>query len=297
MPKIVVTQDLNLSQEQIKRLENLGELTLYNQIASSHEELIQRCLDADIVCARKTDLESVYSYLSNVFISAPFVEVGWANRELLKARHITIANAPGCNKEAVSEWVIGMLINMFRKLPESINANYTPTQQHTLSLAERKVCILGVGNIGSRVGQMCNALGMNLVFFKRGDNLISKTNSVDVVINCLNRNESTEKLLNQEFFSKLKTGAYFISIADPHTFEPQALFNIIDAKQLGGVALDASVVSVYGKDFYAKCKDHPKIYITSTIAARTDITARNANDIMISNIEAWLQGKAQNIIG
>jgi len=52
-------------------------------------------------------------------------------------------------------------------------------------LAGKNVTVLGKGNIGSRVGKLCEAFDMNVSYFKRGDNLLETVKNADFVANCL----------------------------------------------------------------------------------------------------------------
>jgi len=88
-----------------------------------------------------------------VVISVPFVDVSWGDLKIIKKNEITLLNSPGCNKHAVSEWIIGMIINMLRDLPNSIHSTETLHEKSTLGLKDKRIVILGKGNIGKQVGK------------------------------------------------------------------------------------------------------------------------------------------------
>jgi len=111
-----------------------------------------------------------------VFFALSFVGIGFFDKEKLKANNITVSFCPGCNKDAVSEWIIGMIINLLRDLPEMINNTTLPKgviPKETSGLTNKRVTIFGKGNIGSRVGKICEALDMQVNYFTRNDNLIN----------------------------------------------------------------------------------------------------------------------------
>jgi len=285
--KIVIPENLELSEEQIDKLNNLGDVKIYIDNPKDSEEWLERVKGADIIGARKASVENNYQELRDVFISCPFVDIGWADEEILAKNNIKIKNSPGCNKESVSEWIIGMMINLFRELYKDIKTQDFNNDQNTTGLFNKKVCILGSGNIGSRVGKICEALEMKVSHFKRGDDLLAKTTSQDIVINCLGTNKSTENLLDKKFFNNLKKDSFFISVSSKKLLDLKAMFEAIDNEALKGVALDKSIIKSEDEPLYQEIKKRDKV-ILARIAARTDITLKTANDIMVKNIEEYL---------
>ncbi|MFA6073727.1 MAG: NAD(P)-dependent oxidoreductase [Candidatus Woesearchaeota archaeon] len=299
MTKIVVAGGLNFYPDQIERLNKLGDMIYYSDCASTHEEWLERVKDADIICSGKFGLLQKVYELNNKFITVPFVAVSWANIAKLKERNITLANAPGCNKYAVSEWIIGMMINLFRKLPELINTLKPNTTDTVISgLKDKEVCILGRGNIGNRVGTVCEALEMQVTYFKKGDNLKDKTTNADVIIDCLGQNSTTKNILNKDFFFSLKKGAFFITVTGTEIYDTDAIISALDNNILAGAAMDAGSIPIGDtkNPYYLKLQQHPKILSTPHIAFNTDVTARIANDIIIDNVESYLKGHPKNII-
>ena len=298
--KIVVTQGIDLYPEQKERLKVLGEVKIYNDLAKTPEEWLNRCKDFDIICTGKFGLQQKIYELKNVFISLPFVGVGWLDKEKLEKRNIKVAYSPGCNKDAVSEWIIGMMINLLREFPRYINIKNLPEHilpKRTLGLTGKKVCVLGAGNIGSRVGKICESFGMEVIFFLRGNNLLQSVKDADIVINCLSQNPTTLKLLDDKFFSELKDGSYFISVTSPTIYDLEALLSRL-GKNIAGAAIDAADAQIGNTNdpFYKKLLQNDIVLATPHIAFNTDVTARVANDIMINNIEAYLEGKQINLL-
>ncbi len=120
--KIVVIQNMDFYPDQLERLKALGEVTLYDERAESPEEWLERCKGFDIICTGNTGLKEKIYELKDVFISLPLVGVGWIDKNKIKERNIAVSYSPGCNKDAVSEWIVGMMINILRKLPQFLNA-------------------------------------------------------------------------------------------------------------------------------------------------------------------------------
>jgi len=301
MPRIVITQDLGLSPENINRLKGLGDVKFYNNHAKTPEEWIERCQGADIICTGKLGLKQKYQELKDVYISLPFVGVGFFDKKILKERNIIVSNAPGCNKDGVSEWIIFMLLNLFREFYNVINVNSMDSGRPkavTKSLAKKSVCILGKGNIGSKVGRVCEAFDMKVSYFTRGMNLIDTIKEADAVINCLATNEDTLGLLDRDFFFSFKKGSYFINVCDYVIYDINALIDALDQKIIERAAIDAMGIQVgdTSDSFYQKILAHNKIIATPHIAWGTDVNDELGNKMIIDNIEAYINGNPINLI-
>lgn len=300
MQKIVVTQDLGLNEEERERLNNLGEVKYYDDFPKTEDVWLERCKSADIICSGKFGLKLKYQELKNTFLSLPFVATDFLDKNKLKERNIQVSNCPGCNKEAVSEWIIGMVLNLFRDLPNWINKSELETKipKETKGLVGKNITILGKGNIGTKVGQICEALEMNVRYFTKGDNLIESIKDADIVVNVLSSNKETDGLLDKDFFNSFKKNSYFINITSSKTYNIDAMLNALDNDILAGVADDCASIQngdVYDP-YYIRLANHPKVLATPHIAYNTDETDRKANKMMIDNIEVYLKGKPINLI-
>ena len=301
-PKIVTTKDLNFYEDQIERLNTLGDVTYYSDDPKSTDEWLERCKGADIICTGRFGLKSdKLCELKNVFISLPFVGAAFLDREKLKENNIVISNAPGCNQEAVTEWIIGMILMYFRnlqKLTRVTNLSKDEILKTAESLYNKKITILGAGHIGTQLRKICESLGMKVTLFKRGDDLLKSVKNADIIANCLPVNNTTVGLLGKRFFSSLKKGSFFVSSSPHQIYNIDALKDALDKDILIAAADDTASANVgdVNEPDYKKLLDHPKILVTPHIAWNTDSDRRKGNDIMIDNIEAWINKKPINLI-
>ncbi|MBU1203192.1 hydroxyacid dehydrogenase [Patescibacteria group bacterium] len=301
MKKIVITHDLGLSSEDMGRLKSLGDVVVYDSRPSSVDEWLERVKGANIICSGISGLKDGYKDLKNVFISLPMVGYSYLDKEILEKNNIKVANSPGCNKDAVAEWIVGMVINLLRDLLFFVDNNSLPKDkapQATRSLVDRKILILGKGNIGTRVGEICEALKMKVSFFKRGDNLIDKVKGQEIIVNCLSANDSSVNLLDENFFNALEKGIFFVSVSNNTVYNAKSMFKALDNGKIYRAAIDEGTMPAGATDdeYYQKLLNHPKILATPHIAYNTDYTDKLGNKIMIDNIEAYLNNKPINLI-
>lgn len=301
MKKIVVTNNQNFTPAQKKRLDALGDVTYYDTLPENADEYLARIEGADIVCSGTAGLKDAYAQIKNKYITVGFVSVAFVNLEILAKNNVKISNAPGINQHAVSEWIVCMLLLAMRHFDEVINSEQvvrTNNKKIQKGLAGKKVAILGYGNIGKRVEKLTLAFDMKVNVFKRGDNLYDCVREADVVIDTLSDNLSTRKLLDQEFFSAMKHGSSFISVTRGEILDEDALLRSLDDKHLDRAFLDCASIPVGDANdmYYQKLRRHPQVFVTPHIAYNSEMSNELGNEVMIDNVEAWIEGSSQNIL-
>jgi phosphoglycerate dehydrogenase-like enzyme len=296
MTKIVVL-GANPNDSQKKRLEALGEVK-YLPSPSSSDELVKQVAGANILYSDGAFLLDSLHKLKNVFVTYPYIELGVFNSEELKKNGVLVANAQGGNRPSIIEWVMFMVLSLFRKFSPMVRATGNITVELQESLNEKKVLIVGKGSIGTKIAIPCEAFGMKVDFFERGDDLRVKLADADIVINALNCNSTSKNLLDEKFFMSLKKGAYFVSFVRQYTYSLDGLLKSIGAGIVGGAAVDCDPEK-FGdttNEFYQKALSNPKILVTPHVAWSTKQAIVNGAEVAVQNIEAFIAGKPQNIL-
>ncbi len=303
MPKIVVTNNQYFTPAQKKRLDSLGEVTYHDKLPSSGREYIEIVRGADIICSGTAGLQDAYADLKDVYVTVGFVSVAFVDTEIMKNNRVTISNAPGCNRHAVSEWIIWSMLNLFRKFNTALNREENYRKDGNLpplyeSLADKNLVILGAGNVGRQVGKLAQAFDMKVNYYKRGDNLLDSVKEADVIVDTLSSNPSTHKILDSKFFKSLKKGSYFVSVTRAEVTDQDAMLKALDGGILAGVATDCGGVLVGDTEdpLYQKMLSHPNVLATPHISWSATKSLQVGSDIMIDNVEAFINGKPQNIV-
>jgi len=296
MKKITIL-GIDLSDEHKKRLELVGDLNIFES-PTSVEDFVQKTEDAYVVFSDGDYLLKSLSKLRNVFVTYSYIELGVFDTEELAKSGVTIANAQGGNRDSIVEWTIYIIISLFRKFGPMIRAKENFPVELQQSLVGKKVLIIGHGSIGSQVGKICEAFGMNVDFFNRGNNLLENSKDADLIINSLNCNTSSKNLLDENFFMNLKKGSYFVTFSRPFTYNIDGLMKSIDAGIIAGAGIDCDPED-FGDTtnaFYQKCLSNEKILVTPHIAFSTKQAVANGREIAVTNIEAFLKGTPKNIL-
>lgn len=301
--KIVVTNKQGFTPEQEARLNSLGDVTYFDTVPESGEEYLKRIEGADIICSGTAGLQDVYDQLKDVYVTVGFVSVAFVDPEVMRKNGVQISNAPGANLHAVSEWIIWMMVTMLRKLDTALNRKETYRKNGNLpkleeSLSDKRLVILGVGNIGKQVGRLAEVFDMEVSYYKRGDDLLNSVKDSDVIVDTLSSNSSTQNILDKNFFQSLKKGSYFVTVTRAEVADQEAMLQALDDGILAGVATDCGGVLVGDTEdpLYQKMLAHPKVYATPHIAYSATKSFKRGNDIMIDNVEAYINGKPQNVV-
>lgn len=295
--KKIVTLGINLTEEYKKRLEAIGHLEIFDR-PESVDDFTDKTTAADVIYSDGDYLLESLPRLKNVFVAYPFVELGVFNSEELAKNGVYVANAQGGNRDSVVEWVMYMALSLFRRFTPMVRAEKSFPFELNESLAEKKVLVIGHGNIGGQIGVLCETFGMKVSFFERGDDLKASLKDADLIINALNCNSTSKNMLDESFFMNLKKGCYFITFARPYTYDISGLIKSIDTEIVAGAAIDCDPES-FGNTtngFYQKCLSNEKILVTPHIAFSTKQASTRGKEIAIQNIEAFLIGKPKNIM-
>jgi phosphoglycerate dehydrogenase-like enzyme len=286
-----------LTVEQKKHLKKLGDVK-YFPSASSSKELLEQVKEANILYSDGSFLLESLPKFRNLFVTYPYVELGVFNSVELKKHGVIIANAQGGNRPSIIEWVMFMVLSLFRKFNPMIRAKGSIKVDLQESLNGKKVLIVGKGSIGTKIAIPCEAFGMKVDFFKRGDNLKTKSANVDLIINALNCNSSSKNLLDEKFFLSLKKGTYFISFVRQYTYSLDGLLKSINKGIIAGAAIDCDPED-FGdtrNSFYQEALSNPKVLVTPHVAWSTKQAIVNGGEIAVQNIEAYVTGKPQNVL-
>ena len=186
------------------------------------------------------------------------VGVGLDNidQDAAKEKNIRVLNAVEGAITAVAELVIGLMLSMAREIPradrEIRSGNWIKKELMGSELKGKYLGIVGLGNIGKRLGRLARALNMNIIgydvtpiddeFSKEVglmkadlDTLLSSADYVSFHVPLL---DSTRHMINAEKLKLMKNTARIINTARGGVIDEEALYNSLKAGSLAGAALD-----------------------------------------------------------
>ncbi len=172
----------------------------------------------------------------------------WVDGKKLAEMGITVMNTPGKSTEAVAEFNIYMMLSLLRKLPLVVKNKWSMDYDNFLNEEAKGLTagIVGLGKIGTRVAELCQGLGMDVLFWNRTkkDNSFKAVTlerlfkSADVIFNTLATPPELKGFLNKEFISKLKQTSVIVSTSDVHIFDEEFIIKQVESGKLGGYAFE-----------------------------------------------------------
>lgn len=204
--KIIADTNIPLVKEAFK---DFGEV----ELISGREINNQKVNDADILLVRSvTKVNKDILEGSNVkFVATATIGFDHVDIEYLKTKNIGFASAPGSNADSVSEYVVSGLLNLSKK--------------HNFNLNEKIVGIIGVGNVGTRVKNRMEILGVKCLLndppkkretndkiYLSLDDVLKNSDIVSVHVP-LNKSgiDSTLQMINKKFISKMNKNSILIN--------------------------------------------------------------------------------------
>jgi len=104
-------------------------------------------------------------------ISLHGVGVDQVDVKYCKEKNIIVTNVPGGNANAAAELTIGLMLDALRGISNAHlqmkNCNWDKGKKIGNELGDRKVGILGMGNIGNKVASLCKAFGAEVAYFDK----------------------------------------------------------------------------------------------------------------------------------
>src|SRR3989344_1942965 len=295
MKTITVIGNFNFNPEQKARLEALGKVRFLPNPGSAQEwlGLVQ---GSDVICSDGFSLLANLYDLKNVFVTYPYIELGVFDSKKLEENGVTIANTQGSNRDSIVEWVMFMILSLFRKFPSVLNVTHDIPLELSQSLSGKDLLVVGKGNIGTKIGTVCESFGMSVDFFLRGESLSKKAKYADVIVNSLNCNSTSRNLLDENFFMSLKPKAYYVSFVRQYTYDLEGLIKALDKGIVAGAAIDCDPEAPgnTSNDFYQRVLNHKKILATPHIAFATAQAKANGAEEVVKNIESYIQGRPRN---
>jgi D-3-phosphoglycerate dehydrogenase len=170
---------------------------------------------------------------------------------------ILVLNQSGGNREAVAEHALGMLLTLSKRIMET---NQAMRRTHPINRTAymgndvhgKTIGIIGLGNVGSRIAELCRGLfAMQVLAYDpylsaeqcEGrhaakvslDELLRESDFVSV--NCPLTAE-TRGMVGAAQFALMRKGAYFITTARGHIHDEAALADALQRGHIGGAGLD-----------------------------------------------------------
>lgn len=274
----------------------------------SPEQILEKISDFNIVIVRSrtTITKEMIDKADKCKIIAR-VGVGLDNidQEAAKAKNIRVINAIEGAMNAVAELVLGLMLSLARQTVRGDrgvrNGQWLKKELKGTELRGKYLGIVGVGNIGKRLGRLAKALNMNIIgydvipideeFSKEVglmkadlDTLLQSSDYVSIHVPLL---DSTYHMIDAQKISSMKKTAKIINTSRGGVIDEDALYDALKNGNLGGAALD-----VFEKEPATghKLAELENVILTPHIGAQTKEAQNLAANVIGEKIIQILRG-------
>ena len=272
------------------------------------EQILEKISSFNIVIVRSrtTITKEIIEKAENCKIIAR-VGVGLDNvdQEAAKAKNIRVINAVEGAMNAVAELVLGLMLSLARQTARGDrgirNGQWLKKELKGTELRGKYLGIIGMGNIGKRLGRLAKALNMNIIGYDvipideefskevglmKADlnTLLQSSDYVSIHVPLL---DSTYHLIDAQKISTMKKTAKIINTSRGGVIDEDALYDALKNGNLGGAALD-----VFEKEpaLDHKLAELDNVILTPHIGAQTKEAQSLAANVIGEKIIQILRG-------
>ena len=280
-------------------LQRLGEAEFYER--STREEALERAVDADVIIVDSFAVDEAFIKQLPALKLIDIAATGFnhIDIEAAKMRGIGVANVPSYAADTVAQHAFALLLSLTNSIGIYGQAvrdgewqkakDYTFIKAPVTLLAGKSIGIIGYGSIGKRIAAIAEGLGMKVNIYSR-DPEAAITSDV-VSLSCPLTKEN-KYMINADFISRMKDGAFLINTARGKLIDEQALAEALKSGKLAGAGLDVMANEPPADDCplltLENCHITPHISFIAPEARQTIL------DVCAANIQSFVDGGTLN---
>jgi lactate dehydrogenase-like 2-hydroxyacid dehydrogenase len=220
---------------------------------------------------------------------------------LLRQRGIALGSTPGTLSEDVADLAVGLTIALLRDIPASdahVRSGAWLKAERPLArkVSGKRFGVLGLGQIGHAIALRLSPFGpvswsgprQKPVPWTYHADVFSLARASDVLIVACPANATTRHLVDARVIEALGPQGYLVNISRGAVVDETALASALTAGRLAGAALDVFENEPHVPPSLLAL---PNTVLTPHVASATHETRRRMADLVLSNLDAWLQGK------
>lgn len=230
-----------------------------------------------------------------------------------KEHDVIVCNNKGINDTAVAEVAVFLILGCLKSINTGQQAVYDGRQMEVKKasfgvvreLSECTVGLVGLGDIAKATAKLLKAFGARVVYSNRTryedfekkfdieymelDDLLKISDFVSLHLAVC---DDTRNIVDEEFLSKMKKGAYLINTSRGDLVDNHALLHALLTDKIAGAGLDVIYPEPVEKDNILldnRIKD--KLLLTPHIAGITSLTVKKIYENAYENILRLIKGE------
>jgi L-ribulose-5-phosphate 4-epimerase len=237
------------------------------------------------------------------------------NIKAANKKKIPILYTPLRNVDAVAELTIGYMISLARnitKLDRFLHSEDfsiidfedwidTYNRYMGIELLDKKIGIIGLGEIGRRVAKITKSFGCrNLIFdpyvqeelmadFGEKVDLDRLMKESDFITVHASSTDENDNLIDEKRIQMMKESAYLINLAKGSLIDYEALFSALEGKKIAGAALDVFPLEPIDED--NKFLQLENVIVSPHLGGNTIEVIHRQSEMILRDIKKWLNNE------
>tara|TARA_R110001583_G_scaffold163880_2_gene316346 strand:- start:657 stop:1583 length:927 start_codon:yes stop_codon:yes gene_type:complete len=265
-------------------------------------------IEGIITVKTNVDQQLIEKYPNLKFIAVAFTGYDCVDLNICNQKNISVFNVPAYSTNSVAELAVGLAISLLREIPKATNIVQTGKWdlKPGFELSDKKIGILGTGEIGITTAKYFKTFGCEIIGWSRSErdefkkygtytnDLIEFFSSVDIVSIHLPLNEITKGMVAHKELSSMKSNAYIINVARGPIINKNDLYTILKEENIAGAAID--VFDQEPLEASSPFLQLSNILLTPHIAYKTVEALNRRAQITLVNIVHFVNGKPINVV-
>ena len=207
-------------------------------------------------------------------------------------RGIPVFNAPFSNTRSVAELVLAEIIMLLRGIPHrnalAHRGVWVKSAAGSYEVRGKCLGIVGYGHIGTQIGLLAEALGMQVIYYdietklalgnaRAVASLDALLETADLVTLHVPETPQTHRMIGRGEIARMKSGAQLINASRGTVVDIDALFEALKAKHLAGAAMDVFPVEPKeaGEEFVSPLRGMDNVLLTPHVGGSTEEAQQN----------------------
>lgn len=251
--RLLLTGCFNYSELQKNELQSLGYEIHFIQQESNELPIQASSIDA-VVCNGLFLSHEVDEFTNLKLIQLTSAGFDRVPIDKIKDREIALYNARGVYSIPMAEWALYRVLEHYKQgwfFKEEQNASKWTKHRGLLEISQRKVAIVGAGNVGQEVAKRFNAFGAEVTGFDIHTNktqyfsnmCLAETlkycvSDFDIIILTAPLLPSTKGIISREVMMRMKKNAVLVNIARGGLIDEEAMCKVLTLRKDLFAALD-----------------------------------------------------------
>jgi phosphoglycerate dehydrogenase-like enzyme len=306
--------------ETLEAAERVGGIELrFVDSDQSFDDIVEQCKGAVVIlpAGHNSQLVALAEKLGTLKLVQTFsAGTDYIDKAALAELGVDVSNNGGANAVAVAEHAIGLMFSTNRKLDVQIQSVKDGTwmagvegdraEFHTL--VGKRVGIVGLGRIGSRVAKRLAGWECELVFHdvvEHDDEYIAATgarkvdfdelvSTSDIITLHVPHDRVTEHMMSDREFEMMKPTAILINTCRGPVVDENALIRALEAKELFAAGLDVTEIEPIEADNPLPRMEN--VVVTPHLATRALESEHNAAQFTMENVGRVVRGEGADWI-